>query len=208
MKDAAKAAGLKTYFTGHPCKHGHIAERSAATGQCETCSALRRKRRANTQKPYWAAYYNKHKERIRKRGAAYYQKNRARILAKSAEWYLNNNGLERVKARCIERRRTDIQFKLKDAIRKRMGIAIRRNLKTGSAVADLGCSIADLKIWLERQFLPGMSWENWSLRGWHIDHKRPLSSFDLTDHTQFLEACHYTNLQPLWRADNMKKNKY
>lgn len=79
-------------------------------------------------------------------------------------------------------------------------------IKSGSPVRDLGCSLEELKTHLEQQFQLGMTWENWSRTGWHIDHIQPLSSFDLTDREQFLKAAHYTNLQPLWAKDNLVKH--
>ena len=51
-----------------------------------------------------------------------------------------------------------------------------------------------------------MTWDNWSLVGWHIDHEIPLYAFDLTDREQLLRACHYTNLQPMWAIDNLEKS--
>jgi len=83
--------------------------------------------------------------------------------------------------------------------------AIKAGQKAGSAVNDLGCSIAELKQHLESKFKDGMTWQNWTIDGWHIDHIKPLARFDLTNREQFLEACHYTNLQPLWAMDNYKK---
>jgi len=56
---------------------------------------------------------------------------------------------------------------------------------------------------LEKLFKPGMTWDNHG--EWEIDHIRPLTSFDLVDRLQFLEAVHYTNLQPLWAGENRKK---
>lgn len=74
-----------------------------------------------------------------------------------------------------------------------------------SAVCDIGCTWDELRAHLEARFLPGMSWENWSRSGWHVDHIIPLSSFDLSDREQRQRAFHYTNLQPLWAADNLSK---
>lgn len=104
---------------------------------------------------------------------------------------------------------TDLYFKLKIYLRTRLYIALKSKAKRGSAVRDLGCSIEFLKQHLESQFQPGMTWENHSPTGWHIDHKRPLDSFDLTNPMQLKAACHYTNLQPLWAKENFSKsNKY
>ena len=92
-------------------------------------------------------------------------------------------------------------------LRSRLNKAIKGNYKTGSAVRDLGCSIKELKKYLESKWQQGMSWDNYG--EWHIDHIKPLNSFDLEDEEQLKEACHYTNLQPLWAKDNLKKgSKY
>lgn len=50
-----------------------------------------------------------------------------------------------------------------------------------------------------------MAWKNWGVKGWHIDHIKLLASFDLTNKEQFLQAVHYTNLQPLWWYENLLK---
>jgi len=108
-----------------------------------------------------------------------------------------------------ERRRrysSDIGFKLSIVLRTRLSAAVKNNQKTGSAVRDLGCSIKEFKSYLESRWQPGMTWENWSHKGWHIDHIAPISSFDLTDKESLLKACHYTNLQPLWAMDNFIKS--
>ena len=67
----------------------------------------------------------------------------------------------------------------------------------------MGCSYEFLKEHLEKQFVDGMSWENRS--EWHIDHIIPLSSAKNED--EIYKLCHYTNLQPLWAIDNIKKGK-
>lgn len=92
-------------------------------------------------------------------------------------------------------------------LRSRLNKAIGHGWKTGSAVADLGCSIDELKAHLESKFTEGMTWETYGRTGWHIDHIKPLCRFDLKDEVQLKEACHYTNLQPMWWDDNLRKRK-
>lgn len=102
------------------------------------------------------------------------------------------------------RKRRDIGFRIAHNLRSRISQAVRRN-KGGSAVNHLGCSIQELRYYLESKFTDGMTWENYGQKGWHIDHIKPLISFDLTDSAQCIKAFHYTNLQPLWAKDNVRK---
>lgn len=113
-----------------------------------------------------------------------------------------------------ERRLVDESFRLSLNLRHRISNAVSGRVKAGSAVQDLGCSIEFFIKYLESKMLPGMSMKNYGrIKGipkeltWDIDHIIPLSSFDLTDREQFLKACHYTNLQPMWHIDNIKKGK-
>jgi hypothetical protein len=104
------------------------------------------------------------------------------------------------------KRKITLKSKIGIRLRKRLNRAINKG-KKGSAIKDLGCTVEFLIKHLESKFQPGMTWKNHGLYGWHIDHIRPLSSFDLTDLEQLKKACHYTNLQPLWAKDNLKKGR-
>lgn len=98
---------------------------------------------------------------------------------------------------------TDPVYKLKKALRTRLYLAIRGRYRSGIAIRNLGCSIPDFLNYFETLFQPGMSWENHGK--WHIDHIRPLTSFDLSNQEEITKSCHYTNLQPLWEHDNLSK---
>jgi hypothetical protein len=108
------------------------------------------------------------------------------------------------KDRIKYRKENDINFKLTEVLRNRLRSAIKRNSKEGSAVQDLGCTIIELKIYLEKQFRDDMDWKNHGKK-WHIDHIKPLAKFDLTNREELLKACHYTNLQPLLVFENLSK---
>lgn len=127
---------------------------------------------------------------------------------RNKSWYLANKDkrIAYCAAYVDERRSTDTEYKLRNSLRNRLNIAIKKNVKSGSSVNDLGCSISELKAYLESKFQPGMSWDNWSRDGWHIDHIIPLSSFDLSNTEELKKACHYTNLQPMWAKDNLSKS--
>jgi len=93
--------------------------------------------------------------------------------------------------------------KLERKIAHALRVRLRRAVKAGSAVKNLGCTVSEFLTYLENKFVPGMTWENYGR--WHIDHVRPLSKFDLTNPNELEKACNYTNLQPLWAADNIRK---
>lgn len=106
-----------------------------------------------------------------------------------------------------KRRQVDIQFRLAQNLRTRLNRAVEIDQKAGSAIDDLGCSIGQFKLYLENYFplYSGMSWNNYGSE-WELDHFIPISSFDLTDGPQVKEACHYTNIQPLWIKENRSKS--
>lgn len=137
--------------------------------------------------------------------AEYYKKTKVERKKQSLKYYGEHKD-ERKKYR-LNRLRTNIVFRISDNLRSRMYGAIKNNFKTGSAVKDLGCTISEFKLHIQKQFKKGMNWENHGREGWHIDHIRPLSSFDLNNREQFLKASHFTNQQPLWANENRSKGK-
>lgn len=100
----------------------------------------------------------------------------------------------------------DLPYRLSKMLRSRLHKLVSGGSKGASAVRDLGCTLPELVQHLQSKFTAGMTWENYGTKGWHIDHIRPLSSFDLTDPEQARAACHYTNLQPLWWHENVRKS--
>ena len=90
-------------------------------------------------------------------------------------------------------------------LRIRLNKALRNNQKYGNTIKLIGCSIEQLKQHLESKFKLDMSWNNYGIYGWHIDHIKPCASFDLSKPSEQRKCFHYTNLQPLWAIDNLKK---
>ncbi len=167
-------------------------------------------RKSNKEKikKYKKQYCKKHKEKISEKRKQYCEKNREKIAERERRYCKKNKEkIAKQKNRYEQnKRKHDVNYKLSCNLRTRLVGAIKNNQKAGSAVKDLGCAVAELKKHLEAKFQEGMSWDNWTTDGWHIDHIIPLSKFDLTNRKEFLEACHFTNLQPLWAVDNFKKS--
>jgi len=159
-----------------------------------------------------AKHREENRDKIAEQNAKHYYANRDNILKRQTE-RRSKRRVEAAEYRAAHREErteyhrnrmaNDIQYKLACNLRSRLYKVVKGNCKSGSAVRDLGCTIAELKDHLEKQFQEGMSWDNYG--EWHVDHIVPLASFDLTDREQLLAACHYTNLQPMWGSENCSK---
>jgi hypothetical protein len=106
----------------------------------------------------------------------------------------------------LREKRKDPFFRMIASMRSRISKEISGGFqKPDSTIKALGCSFGFFKTWIESKFLPGMSWENYGRHGWHLDHVREVCTFEISDPEQFSACCHYTNLQPLWADQNLKK---
>lgn len=163
---------------------------------CKICAKEYRKRNKNSIFKQRQEYRKNHSKSIREKKAVDYQKNKEKLRPKRLE-YMNN------------RNRTNVQARLRNNLRRRLGHAMSGNYKKSVAYQYLGCTLSELKEHLEKQFQPGMTWGNYGKTGWHIDHIKALSNFDLTNDNDLKIALHYSNLQPLWAIDNIRKgNRY
>lgn len=122
--------------------------------------------------------------------------------------YYRNHALNRAKhaAQMKARYHAGKTNRLKSLLAARIYKAMKRGQHGRKAYRTMhliGCTIAELRVHLQSTFLPGMTWQNYGQ--WHIDHKRPCNSFDLSQPDHQLQCFHYTNLQALWGRDNISK---
>lgn len=194
-----------------------------------------RKKNPESNKQRCKQYRKDNLEKSRKKEIAYYRKNREKILDRRKRIYsekkkrgalkpqvltesqrlrkclVQKKYYQNNKKRYLEyhykRMESDLQYRIRWLVRSNVKARLKTFKKAGPRTLDLiGCDIETLKAHIESLFQTGMSWGNWGMWGWHLDHKIPLSKFDLTDPEQLKKACHYSNLQPLWAKDNLRKN--
>lgn len=136
--------------------------------------------------------------------ASYQQENAGERRQANRDWAKNNRA--KINAYCRNRYVSKREVKLTRLLRNRLSAAISgRAPKSFSAQELLGCSIRWLQVHLEALFVPGMTWENYG-PVWHVDHIKPCALFDLTNQEQQKICFHWTNLQPLFALENLKKS--
>ena len=144
-------------------------------------------------------------ERWKAKNKRWYAENKERALAQKKEYYIKNK--EKItkthNARVRIRMKEDPSFRLRCYLHARIGRILRKNKSSVASKELIGCSVEELRAHLERQFQPGMSWDNYG--DWHCDHIYPLSLIDPHNPEQVKAVMNYKNLQPLWGLDNMSK---
>lgn len=133
----------------------------------------------------------------------YYKQNRDRLIQKAKEKQAQK------KLKKINKKISD---KMLNTLRCRISKALKRNQKAFRTQNLLGCSLDELRAYLESLFKPGMNWNNYGtgangkgMKEWHLDHIKPCASFDLSKPEEQQKCFHYSNLQPLWAKENLEK---
>lgn len=155
-------------------------------------------------------YYKDHPEVNKRSQKKYRQKNLERVRESSRKAARRYYVSGKARARHTERYFNDPVYNLSLRIRSRIRVALhkgyRKTRKVDTTVKLLGCSYGEFKRHIESRFTEGMAWDGVFDGSIHIDHIKPISSFDLNDPLQQKAAFHFTNCQPLWARDNLIKS--
>ena len=145
-------------------------------------------------------YYRENKEilAIKKK---VYNKNNPRTEYKR-KWKSNNK--KRLSDQAKQRYDSEPLYRLTVGLRNRIQKVFKGLNKSKTSKELLGVNdIQFIFNYMESKFQLGMSWGNYGK--WHVDHVIPLCTAKTEKELENL--CHYTNLQPLWAKDNLKKSK-
>ena len=156
--------------------------------QCKNCMLDQQKR-----------YNSVNKERLTTQRSENRQCNKETILAQEAEYRQRNK--ERIQEYYRNRHNNNANAKLAQNTRSRINTALRGKSKSLRTKEILGIDIETYKNWIEFQMTPEMNFNNI-----HIDHVRPIASFDVSNDEELLQAFNWKNTQPLLKQDNLRKS--
>lgn len=217
----AKKVGAKRYFTGEPCKNGHIDLRVTKDGRCMECSREKTrqiiKRDPGKKRERDRQYRIRNKEKLaakrlekKEERAAGQKAWRDRNPDYSQKWKkANPDKVRSYSKKMYERSWQDPKFRIEASIRAGVNKGIRKGSKSARRTFEvLGYSLSELMRHLEKQFEPGMSWDNHGIHGWHIDHRIPLDAhnYETPDDVDFKKAWALQNLRPMWGVENISKH--
>lgn len=225
----AKAAGSKRYFTGKPCKRGHVAPRYTTDGGCKECcledSNNWKRNNPDKVKATRARWREENREWCREYSAAYRKENPEQVKATTTKWRAENpekikeytayyaatheEQIRQSRRNSYEKRKATARGRLQNSIKTGVHNGLKRGAKAGRKTFDLlGYTVDELKRHLEKRFKNGMSWDNYGRGGWEIDHIIPQSAFnfDSPEDFDFKRCWALSNLTPLWDFENRSKN--
>ncbi len=156
-------------------------------------------------KKYNKQYRDDNQEKYKNHNKEYYSKNKEKENQRVKKWRKNNRKKSRkyYKNYLMNRRENDIIFKITCNLRNRIRKVLKGNTKSLNTMFLIGCEIDYLMFHIQEQFTSGMSWDNYG--DWHMDHIKPCSLFDLSKPDQQRKCFHFSNLQPLWAIENIRK---
>lgn len=178
---------LDEYHIDKKSKDGHKSD-------CKDCTKVRNQK-----------WKKNNPEKVKENKKIYYSNNSEKIRQNFKLWRKENKEKINFKRRkhIKLKRQTDPLFKLKQTVSSRttMAFKAKRWNKNSKTQEILGEEWVLVKNHIERKFKKGMSWDNHG--EWHIDHIIPLASANTEE--ELIKLCHYTNLQPLWAEENIRK---
>lgn len=181
--------------------------------ECKSCNIEKELTEFTKSKNYKDGYTNQCREcrkslrrlnavKERQQCREYYYRNREEVLKQKSEYHSRPQTKVRKNLYNKKRRKTDRLYKIKDCIRRRINTYVKEKKK--STLECLGCTTEFFMDYIESQFKDGMTWDNHGRDGWHLDHIIPLASANTEE--EIYKLNHYTNFQPLWAEENMKKS--
>lgn len=201
--------------------HRHKGRKDGLNGYCKECVKelnqangerikAKSKEWRETHKEESAAaikrWREENREHVLEYGKQYRQKNKEQRATGFKAWSVANRPTRREYHR--KRYQANNSVKVNISISTGIGKSLKGNKNGRSWESLVGFTLEELMSHLESQFTKGMTWGNYGYYGWHIDHIRPVSSFNFTsaEDPEFKECWSLWNLQPMWGKENRSKN--
>jgi hypothetical protein len=201
-KDSSKSSGLYPQ-----CKH---CKNEFMSSKKDYYSKTREKyREENKEKIYkstkeWRGKNKEHRKDVYK---SWLEKNKEKRAEYMKNWRSNNK--DKIKESSYLYRQNNPEFETRMKLFKNMRTRISLFLKSSTISKNkkltdmLGCNQIQFKEYIESKFQNGMSWDNYGIYGWHLDHITPISIAKTEE--DLIKLNHHTNFQPLWAIDNIRK---
>lgn len=207
---AAKLAGMDQYFTGKPCKYGHIAARYVTNGICITCKTAWNHADPDAAKAYFKAYreanisrkkannkawYGANCEKIKVQSQARYVNNREIYKARTREYYIANSEAVKAHVKAYREANPEHYAALRKAWRAANPGKVReRNYRRRAQKAG-GMTGAEFYDWINGERKVCFYCDIDCADNYHVDHIMPLSKGGLHVAANLVIACPSCNMR-------------